>query len=595
VPLNPAEPIELQPTITYKQRLRMSPSIVATSLMVGVTSSLLINPVVGNTIHTSDIQHSDNIEHHNAVNLRHTEDSDRGDDQQTLEFEEDEDKAAYHRQLEESAAQTFASFTPEKIMRAMPLELRINEEGTAFVEGPYGYLEPYAESFAKGGQQGGDTYWDQLLNVDNIMHEADIVHVKSTHRAPPPSDRLYYKILKEDGIDVNMMRNNHGLRGRRRAMRDIDMKEDYNNGVIHLDSINFRSPEEIFDEEVPDDLQDSRALQDIAPHHKTSVADQDPQENEEEISYYHNMTPHNNRQKSTYKKKVPDIRRVRPKQGTIVSNTYTFSAKVSPAQATKSPVKSVVFQLQRQDGTKSDSIDMKPIGGGIFEATVDGFNKHRGTQWCYQISVKDERSKKRRTGCTSFLVAGVGDSGSHFVNDDKEGEDDEVEKVPPAPTPTGGVKLMSQTKEVSDSNWNHGGYIAGAVGRILFKFKETGDQVFVCSGTVVKDGRDGDTSDTSDGRTIIATAAHCCYSDIYKEFASEAMFIPDQDSTRGDKSDHNCRNDRYGCWATSWAVVSDGWTKDTFPINVPVSWSCRPLITLKIRYLTSNLSFFITL
>jgi len=555
-------------------------SIIATSLLAGVASSLLINTVVGDTdtFNTSNMHHSDNnIDHHHVVNLRHIEDTDRGDDQQTLEFEDAEDEAAYHRQLEESAAQTFASFTPEKIMRAMPLELRINEEGTAFVEGPYGYLEPYAESFAKGGQQGGDTYWNSMLNVDNIMHEPDIVHVKSTHRAPPPSDRLYYKILKEDGIDVNMMRNNHGLRGRRRAMRDIDMKEDYNDGVINLDSINFRSPEEILNEEV-EDPQDGRALQDIAPHHKTSVADQDPQE--EEISYYHNMTPHNNRQKSTYKKKVPDIRRVRPKQGTIVSNTYTFSAKVSPAQATKSPVKSVVFQLQRQDGTKSDSIDMKPIGGGIFEATVDGFNKHRGTQWCYQISVKDERSKKRRTGCTSFSVAGVGDSGSQFVNDD----DKEVEKAPPAPTPTGGVKLMSQTKEVSDSNWNHGGYIAGAVGRILFKFKETGDQVFVCSGTVVKDGRDGDTSDTSDGRTIIATAAHCCYSDIYKEFASEAMFIPDQDSTRGDKSDHNCRNDRYGCWATSWAVVSEEWTKGTFPINVSVSWSCLPLFVFT-RYL----------
>lgn len=58
-----------------------------------------------------------------------------------------------------------------------------------------------------------------------------------------------------------------------------------------------------------------------------------------------------------------------------------------------------------------------------------------------------------------------------------------------------------------------------------------------------------------------------------KSFASKAIFIPDQVSTRGSKSDFNCSNDKYGCWELSFAVVSNGWATNSFPKNVEYDYA----------------------
>lgn len=116
---------------------------------------------------------------------------------------------------------------------------------------------------------------------------------------------------------------------------------------------------------------------------------------------------------------------------------------------------------------------------------------------------------------------------------------------------------------VDDRNWPHNGSIQSATGRILFKFSS--DQIYKCSGTVIQD-------DTI-GRSIVLTAAHCAYNDLSKEFASLAVFIPDQDRTMGKRSDFNCYNDVYGCWILSFAVVERGWTDSVFPENIPYDYA----------------------
>jgi hypothetical protein len=96
------------------------------------------------------------------------------------------------------------------------------------------------------------------------------------------------------------------------------------------------------------------------------------------------------------------------------------------------------------------------------------------------------------------------------------------------------------------------------VGRILFQM---GNSYYVCSGTTVADPE-------KNGRSIIMTAAHCVYDDQVKAFATNVMFIPQQDDGGTDKSDSNCSNDPYGCWAPDFGVVDFRWTANTWPNNI---------------------------
>jgi hypothetical protein len=67
---------------------------------------------------------------------------------------------------------------------------------------------------------------------------------------------------------------------------------------------------------------------------------------------------------------------------------------------------------------------------------------------------------------------------------------------------------------------------------------------------------------------VILTAAHCVYDDVYKSFARNVLFIPDQAGTTGAGTDLDCTNDPLGCWAPSFGVVDDDWTTRTFPDNI---------------------------
>jgi hypothetical protein len=114
------------------------------------------------------------------------------------------------------------------------------------------------------------------------------------------------------------------------------------------------------------------------------------------------------------------------------------------------------------------------------------------------------------------------------------------------------------TRTVTNAAWNVQGTLQTAAGRILFVM---GGDYYVCSGTVVQE--------TAGTRSLILTAAHCIYDDVAKAFATNVLFIPNQDQTTGTGSDLNCSNDPLGCWSPSAAVVDTDWTTRQFPDNIP--------------------------
>jgi len=103
-----------------------------------------------------------------------------------------------------------------------------------------------------------------------------------------------------------------------------------------------------------------------------------------------------------------------------------------------------------------------------------------------------------------------------------------------------------------------------AIGRIYFEMpanaRRTRWDGYVCSGTVA--------TDSTSGRSIVQTAAHCVYDDANKAFARNVLFIPNQAATTGTGTDLNCGNDPLGCWTPSFGVVDVNWTTRTFPNNV---------------------------
>lgn len=112
---------------------------------------------------------------------------------------------------------------------------------------------------------------------------------------------------------------------------------------------------------------------------------------------------------------------------------------------------------------------------------------------------------------------------------------------------------------IKNSPWGFGGAVQTAAGRLLYQMGDGG--YYVCSGTAATDG--------ASGRSVIITAAHCVYDDAYKVFASNVMFIPNQDQTTGSGTDFDCNNDPLGCWAPEIGVVDVNWTTRTFPDNIP--------------------------
>lgn len=111
---------------------------------------------------------------------------------------------------------------------------------------------------------------------------------------------------------------------------------------------------------------------------------------------------------------------------------------------------------------------------------------------------------------------------------------------------------------IKNAPWGFGGAVQTAAGRILFQM---GPDYFVCSGTAA--------TDSTSGRSVIITAGHCVYDDANKAFATNVLFIPNQDGTTGAGTDFDCNNDPLGCWAPNIGVVEQNWANKVFPDNIP--------------------------
>jgi V8-like Glu-specific endopeptidase len=87
-------------------------------------------------------------------------------------------------------------------------------------------------------------------------------------------------------------------------------------------------------------------------------------------------------------------------------------------------------------------------------------------------------------------------------------------------------------------------------GKVYFQFTETDG--WICSGTVVDDGRDSASS-------LVLTAGHCVYDQATQRFASNWLFIPDFDEA----PTYTCSRTEYGCWTATELVAHAGFTSET--------------------------------
>lgn len=510
----------------------------------------------------------------------------------------DDDVGAFRRKLAQSAAETFASYTPTKIAHALPLDLKIDYyTGEAYIAGRGGYLIPYSTSLPSPSSStttdGG--YWDKMIHLDNVVLSTK--HTKSTTATSTATTRnvdeetdliSQLNIHKEHASKIKFVHH-------KTASRERGDDRGLLRGKEEVSSVQGMKVSRV-DELGRTDNHQSRSLKRRRPVPNKNEQDDEEDDDEEStggsiassIVKDHMKTRGRNSNKErgggnsnrSSSNKLPRIGYTEPNRNGKVHDVQTFSARVLPSKATGASVKSVHFQLSNDNGEASELLVVPKIANELYEITIDGFRRYAGSTWTYSIIAKDTRGRRRSTDDISFNIVTTDDFDTNKKNE--QVDEEEVNRSSPAPvstpssssstTTTDGSKVLLPQKYETDSNWSYSGAIQAATGRILFEFDNTG-QTYVCSGTVIHDGPSGKTPDHTNGRSIIQTAAHCAYSDVMKTFATKAIFIPDQSSTTGDESDFNCRNDRYGCWHLSFAVVAEGWTTSHFPENVPYDYA----------------------
>jgi len=222
-------------------------------------------------------------------------------------------------------------------------------------------------------------------------------------------------------------------------------------------------------------------------------------------------------------KTAPTINDMNPPAGATIGESYTFEARVTDSGG----VKSVTFNIQLIGSTFVNTYPASRSWSGMWGANFHGFTDGN---WKWWVEATDRAGNTATSGVVNFTVyTGIAN--------------------PP----------------VSHEVWSSGGPVQTAAGRLYFEMPNdeglsswTG---YVCSATVVND-------DSTGGRSLIVTAAHCVYDDVNKAFARNALFIPNQAATTGTGTDGNCYNDPMGCWVPSFGVVDGEWTTRTFPDNM---------------------------
>jgi len=478
----------------------------------------------------------------------------------------------YRRRLAQSAAEAFAHWTPQLVARAIPLDLKIDrQDDTVYIAGEDGYMTSYAEAFAGGrGADVSSEYWDSILHVEDLLpgdgDSGQAMHHKS-------SWNVIKRLYPEEEISSPALRGRRDMGGRR---LDGEVK------LIHLDDLEFSTVEVKSTTEADEDLEFDIEFE---PDIETDF----PIEEEGRGLQWKTQTPgqgsrpvarnarknnnnNNNNNARAKKKRLPRMNSIKPTRGALIKDKQTFSAKILPSQTTKSKIDTVYFTLTDGNGKESAALTMPKVSNNEFAISIDGFDKFSGTRWKYKVEAIDRKGRKKQSGQIVFRIQGVGNSSSGFASggSSSSNKDDEKDKEKEEEEEEEEDRPLKQ-EIVRDSNWPHGGHIQGSVGRILFEFD--GSAPFVCSGTVIMDSSSGKSPSSNNGRSVIQTAAHCAYNDVLKMFATKAIFIPDQVSTTGVKSDFNCDNDRLGCWYLAFAVVEKGWASGSFPENVEYDYA----------------------
>lgn len=229
----------------------------------------------------------------------------------------------------------------------------------------------------------------------------------------------------------------------------------------------------------------------------------------------------------------PTVTGMSPASGTTIGGSATFSATVVDT----SGVRGVTVVIVYPDGVRTSSFAAS-TSSDTWSVTISGFS-NGGWQW--------------------YVVARDGTKGSgNSTTTDPSAFTVDTGTTPPPP-PDGGSGDV-----VANAEWASGGTVQTAAGRIYFEMPNQRRAKtwsgYVCSGTVV--------TDTADDSSVILTAAHCVYDDVNKAFARNVLFIPNQ-AANGTRTDTDCTNDLYGCWAPEYGVVDINWTTTTFPNNIP--------------------------
>jgi hypothetical protein len=219
----------------------------------------------------------------------------------------------------------------------------------------------------------------------------------------------------------------------------------------------------------------------------------------------------------------PTIGNRDPASNATIGAAYTFKATVTDP----SGLRSVNFRVGPSGG-QQQSFQASAGANGVYSVQLSGFTNGI---WTWSVVAKDTANNTTTSAVTSFTVNTGGGGGGNVV---------------------------------TNAEYSGGGAIQNAAGRIYFEMpsnsRKTRWSGYVCSGTVV--------TDSTNGRSIVQTAAHCVYDDTYKAFARNVLFIPNQANTTGSGTDLNCSNDPLGCWTPSFGVVDVNWTTRTFPDNV---------------------------
>lgn len=226
----------------------------------------------------------------------------------------------------------------------------------------------------------------------------------------------------------------------------------------------------------------------------------------------------------------PVISAMDPASGATIGGSYAFSADVTDVG---SGVRSVTFVITFPGGTQTQSFTASS-GGDVWGVSLQGFTDGA---WSWHVVARDNAPKGGNIRTSA--------------------------EVPFTVVTSGGGGGGSGT--ATNAEWTAGGAVQPAAGRIYFEMPANRRQTrwtgYVCSGTVA--------TDTTTGRSIIITAAHCVYDDVNKVFARNVLFIPNQTGTSGAGTDLNCDNDPFGCWVPSFGVVDADWASRTFPDNIP--------------------------